>query len=60
MDKPQYELGPLRAAVLQEQVNIAAFRRAIDVALEKMRELEGYIKQWEEYNEHTSEPTGES
>jgi len=60
MDKPQYELGPLRAAVLQEHINIAAFERGIDKAHEKIKELEGYIKQWEDYNDHSGEPTSES
>lgn len=49
MKKPLYELGPLKAAVLQCDVNIAAFQRAIDKESEKKVELLEYIRQHEEY-----------
>lgn len=50
MNKPQYELGPLKAAVIQCDINIAAFRRGILQEEEKKDELGEYIRQWEEYN----------
>ena len=60
MQKPQYELAPLRAAVTQCRVNILAFQNAISKEENQIDELQGYIKQWEEYNEHTSKPTDKS
>jgi len=50
MKKPQYELVPLRAAVLQCQTNIVAFQKGIADEETKITELQGYIRQWEEYN----------
>lgn len=50
LKKPEYELGPLRAAVTQGRVNIASFQRAIAKEEEKIKEYQGYIKQWEAYN----------
>ena len=50
MNKPQYELSPLRAAVTQCRGNIEAFQVAIDKELIKIDELQGYIREWEEYN----------
>ena len=60
MLKPQYELAPLRAAVVQCRTNIIAFQHAIANEENKIDELQGYVRQWEEYNRHqngnTSEP----
>ena len=56
MQKPEYELAPLRAAVVQEHMNITAFQLGIDKAREKIKELEGYIGKWEEYNGDTGRP----
>ncbi len=50
MNKPQYELFPLREAVSQCRDNILAFQNAIGKEENKIDELQGYIKQWEEYN----------
>ena len=50
MKKPQYELVPLRAAVTQCRINIGAFDQAIVKERDKIKELLGYIKQWEDYN----------
>jgi len=50
MKKPLYELGPLRAAVMQCHLNIDAFRKAIDKEKEKIMELDVHIKAWEAYN----------
>ena len=60
MNKPQYELIPLREAVTQCRVNILAFQNAITKEENQVAELQGYIKQWEEYNEHSGEPTAQS
>lgn len=49
MEKPLYELGPLKAAVLQCNINIAAFQRGVDKELEKKAELVEYIRQHEKY-----------
>lgn len=56
MNKPLYELLPLRDAVLQSRTNILAFQNAITKEETKIDELQGYIKQWEEYNDYTSQP----
>jgi len=50
MNKPQYELGPLRAAVIQCRTNILAFQGIISKEEEKIEELQGYIKKWDDYN----------
>jgi hypothetical protein len=50
MKKPEYELIPLRAAIGQCQINIGAFQQAIINEQNKIAELQGYIKQWEDYN----------
>ena len=50
MDKPQYELAPLRAAVIQCRTNIIAFQEAITKEENKIDELQGYINELEEYN----------
>lgn len=50
MQKPLYELIPLRAAVNQCRVNITAFQKGITDEENRIDELHGYIKQWEEYN----------
>lgn len=50
MEKPAYELGPLKAAVIQAKINIAAFERGILKEEEHIKDLSVYIKRWEEYN----------
>ena len=61
MNKPQYELVPLRAAVMQCRTNILAFQEIISREEAKIDELQGYIKQWEEYNNgDTSRPHSQS
>lgn len=50
MDRPQYELGPLREAVIQCKTNIVNFEKAIDKEKEKISEYEYFIKEWETYN----------
>lgn len=50
MEKPQYELAPLRASVIQHKANVLAFEKAIDKEKAEMEEVQGYIRQWEEYN----------
>ena len=55
MQKPDYELGPLRAAVVQAHINIGAFQRAITKEEGKVKEYEGHIKEWEEYNKWLKE-----
>ena len=57
MQKPEYELGPLKAAVIQAKINIAAFERGILKEEERIGELKNYIKKWEEYNEWLSSST---
>ena len=49
MDKPQYELAHLRLAVIQCNLNIAAFQKGIDDELEHKAELQEWIHQHEEY-----------
>ncbi len=60
MIKPQYELAPLRAAVLQCRANIMTFQQAISKEENKIDELQGYIKQWEEYNDYNHKPSSQS
>jgi len=55
MDKPEYELGPLRAAVTQCNINIAAFNRAIDKEKESKENMLVYIEKWKEYNKWIKE-----
>lgn len=54
MKKPQYELGPLRDAVLQHRKNIIAFQEAISKEEAKIDELKSHIKEWEDYNGNSS------
>jgi len=54
MNKPQYELAPLRAAVIQCRTNIIAFQEGIAKEENKIDELQGYIKEWEEYNDYSN------
>ena len=56
MIKPEYELGPLKAAVIQAKMNIIAFERGVFKEEEHIGELEGYIKKWEEYNGDSGKP----
>ena len=51
MEKPAYELGPLRAAIVQAKINIVAFERGILKEEEHIGELKQHVKNWEEYNE---------
>ena len=60
MNKPPYELVPLRAAVIQCRTNIIAFQEAIAKEENKIDELQGYIKKWEEYNDYSSKPDSQS
>jgi len=55
MNKPQYELAPLRAAVVQCRANILAFQNAVSKEDEKIDELMGYIAKWNEYNKWVEE-----
>lgn len=55
MQKPEYELGPLRAAVVQAKINITAFERAIVKEEDKIKEYKDYINKWEEYNKWLKE-----
>lgn len=50
MEKPQYELGPLKAGVIQAKMNIVAFERAIVKEEDRIKEYQGLIAQWEGYN----------
>ena len=50
MKRPPYELIPLRSAIGQCQINIGNFQHAIINEQNKISELQGYIKQWEDYN----------
>ncbi len=59
MQKPQYELGPLRAAVTQCRTNIVTFQEAIAKEENKIDELQNYIRQWEVYNRGQDEYSGE-
>lgn len=58
MEKPKYELGPLRAAVIQARTNIDAFQRGIAREEEHIKELESYIEAWVEYNKWLSSSIG--
>ncbi len=49
MDKPLYELAPLRLAVIQCDINIAAMQKGIDNELKHKVELQECIRQHEEY-----------
>lgn len=54
MEKPEYELGPLRAAVIQAKINIGAFQRGIAKEEDHIKELESHIEKWVEYNKWLS------
>ena len=60
MNKPSYELVPLRTAVVQCRTNIVAFQDAIAKEENKIDELQSYIRQWEEYNRRQNDNKGES
>ena len=51
MRKPEYELSPLKAGVIQAKLNIAAFERGVLQEEERIKEYEGLIAKWIEYNE---------
>lgn len=53
MKKPLYELGALRAALIQCDMNIASLQRGIDKEIEKKAELMTHIKKHEEYLKKT-------
>ncbi len=57
MQKPQYELIPLRAAMAQCRTNIVAFQKIISDEENKIDELQGYIQQWEAYNRGENDDT---
>ena len=50
MIKPEYELSPLKAAVIQAKLNIAAFERGILQEEDRIAEYKGLIVKWEKYN----------
>jgi len=50
MIKPEYELSPLKAGILQCDTNILAFRQGIQKEEERITEYQGLIAKWEEYN----------
>ena len=60
MNKPQYELVPLRLAVQQHRANILAFQNAISKEEQELDECQGYIRQWEEYNDYTNKSDSQS
>ncbi len=60
MNKPQYELAPLRLAVQQHRANILAFQNAMSKEERELDECQGYIRQWEEYNDYTSKSNSQS
>ena len=49
MDKPPYELAPLRAAVIQCDINIAAMQRGIDKEMKHKAELQELIDMHEKW-----------
>jgi len=49
MDKPPYEIAPLRLAVIQCDVNIAAMQKGIDDELKHKAELQDWIRKHDEY-----------
>lgn len=51
MQKPEYELTPLRAGIKQAEKNIAVFKEGIVKEEERIREYRGHIEKWERYNE---------
>ena len=50
MQKPEYELGPLRAAVTQAKENISAFEKGIVQEETRVDEYLVLIAKWNEYN----------
>ena len=58
MQKPAYELGPLKAAVIQAKINITAFERGILKEEDRIKEYQDLISKWKEYNEWLSSSTG--
>jgi len=50
MKKPEYELGPLKAAVIQAKMNIIAFEQGILKEEDRIKEYQILISKWEEYN----------
>ena len=61
MDKPPYELEPLRAAVIQCDINIAAMQNGIDKEMEhkaELRELIEMHEKWLKYNGNNVQQNG--
>ena len=50
MQKPEYELGPLKAGVIQAKLNIAAFERGVLQESDRIKEYQRLIAKWDEYN----------
>jgi len=50
MIKPEYELSPLRAGVVQAKENISAFERGILQEEKRIEEYQVLIAKWNEYN----------
>ena len=60
MQKPPYELVPLRLAAQQHRVNILAFQNAIGKEEQELDECQSYIRLWEEYNRGGNGNSGKS
>lgn len=60
MNKPQYELTPLRLAIQQHRTNILAFQNAISKEEQELDECQKFIRKWEEYNKGQNGNTSES
>lgn len=55
MEKPPYELGPLRAAVTQCNINIAAMQKAIDKEEKRKTEMLKWIRKHVAYTKWLKE-----
>jgi len=60
MQKPEYELTPLRMAVQQCRINILAFQNGIAKEENQIDKLQDYIGQWETYNRWKDGDTNKS
>lgn len=62
MQKPEYELNPLKAGIIQAKLNIAAFERGILQEQDRIKEYQELIAKWNEYNKWLKESgdTGKS
>ena len=55
MEKPEYELGSLRAGIIQAKMNIVAFEKGILQEENRIKEYRELITKWDQYNKWLKE-----